>query len=98
MLSLFFVLPRAPEHTTLVIEWHCAHEQPTPAELGVIELLHETVRREDIAIVESVQRGLRSRSYDRGPLMVQTETSSMSEHAVWDFQNKVDLAMRAPPD
>ena len=35
-------------------------------ELGVIQFLHETVRREDIAIVESVQRGLRSRSYERG--------------------------------
>ena len=34
MISLFFVVPRAPERTTLVIEWHCAHEQPTPAELG----------------------------------------------------------------
>ena len=93
MVSLFVALPRGPEHTTLVIEWHCARQQPSPAQLEVIEFLHETVRSEDIAIVESVQRGLRSRSFDRGPLMVHTEDSSMSEHAVCDFQTKVRHAM-----
>ena len=93
MISLFTALPRGPEHTTLVIEWHCACPQPTPAELEVIEFLHETVRSEDIGIVESVQRGMRSRSFNRSPLMVQAEDSSMSEHAVCDFQAKIRHAM-----
>ena len=95
MVSVFVVLPRGPEHTTLVIEWHCMRPQPTPAQREVIEFLHETVRSEDIAIVESVQRGLRSRSFNRGPLMVHAEDSSMSEHAVCDFQAKVRHVMNS---
>ena len=89
IVSVLAVVPRAPEHSTLIIEWHCAGERPTPAELAVIEFLHDTVRSEDLAIVESVQRGLRSRSFERGPLMVDAERSFMSEHAVQDFQARV---------
>ena len=89
IVSVLAVVPRAPEHSTLIIEWHCARERPTPAELAVIEFLHDTVRSEDFAIVESVQRGLRSRSFERGPLMVDAERSFMSEHAVQDFQARV---------
>ena len=95
VVSLLVAVPRGPEHTTLVIEWHCTRERPTPAELEVIEFLHKTVRSEDVALVESVQRGLRSRSFDRGPLMVHAEDSSMSEHAVQDFQAKVRHAMNS---
>ena len=89
IVSVLAVVPRAPEHSTLIIEWHCARERPTPAELAVIDYLHDTVRSEDLAIVESVQRGLRSRSFERGPLMVDAERSFMSEHALQDFQAKV---------
>ena len=40
---------------------------------------------EDIALCESVQRGLRSRSYDQGPLIYDQERSGISEHGLHHF-------------
>ena len=96
--ATFAALARPTKRTpsaTLVIEWHCMRPQPTPAQRELIEFLHETVRSEDIAIVESVQRCMRSRSFNRGPLMVHAEDSSMSEHAVCAFQAKVRHVMNS---
>lgn len=44
---------------------------------------------EDFPLVEAVQRGLRSRGYERGPVMVDLAPSSLSEIGVRAFQDLV---------
>ena len=51
------------------------------------------VRREDFPLVESVQKGLRSRGYAQGRFIVDAERSYISEHAVHDLQLKVLRAL-----
>ena len=48
---------------------------------------------EDIGLVESVQRGLNSRGYDQGRLIVDKDRSDVSEHAVHHFQSLVQDAL-----
>ena len=43
----------------------------------------------DVALCESVQRGLKSRSYDQGRFMVDSDTSGIAEHAVHQFHRLV---------
>jgi len=47
----------------------------------------------DVALCESVQRGLKSRSYDQGRFMVDSDTSGIAEHAVHQFHRLVLSAL-----
>ena len=74
-LSTNVILPLGPEKTLTVFEWYF----PDPERAHVREAIRRTVdfsdeiQREDIAICEAVQRGVRSRSYDRGRYSVRRE-------------------------
>ena len=97
---VFHALPLAPERTRLVIEWYLAEETPDALQQAVIDHLHATVRTEDVALVESVQKGLHSQGYRRGRFMVDAERTNASEHAVHHFQGMVLQALRngsSPP-
>jgi len=49
---------------------------------------------EDIALCESVQRGLKSKGYDQGPLIVDPSRSGRGEHALHHFHRLVQKAMK----
>ena len=98
-LNVFHNMPTGPETTLQTIEWYFADAQPTPEEQQIIDYMHETVRPEDVVIVESVQEGLRSKGYGQGRFIVDTERTDISEHAVHDFQLRVRQALDEPvPD
>ena len=59
----------------------------------MIDFVH-TVRLEDIPICESVQKGLHSKGYQQGRLIVDPDRTDVSEHAVQDFQRQVASALR----
>lgn len=46
----------------------------------------KTTVEEDIHLVESVQRGLRSRGYNPGPLVVDPSSGVSSEHSIMHLQ------------
>lgn len=48
---------------------------------------------QDVAVCESVQRGLRSPGYRPGPLMVDTPRSWRSEQSIYHFGHKVLAAL-----
>ncbi len=50
---------------------------------------------EDIALCESVQRGLKSKSYDQGPFIYDQERAGISEHGVHHFHRLVQQALNA---
>ncbi len=91
-LTVFHNRPVAPERTVQTIEWYLEGDAPTEAEQEVIDFI-DVVRREDFPLVESVQKGLRSRGYAQGRFVVDAERSYISEHAVHDLQLKVLRAL-----
>jgi hypothetical protein len=54
----------------------------------VIDFVH-AVRMEDVPLCENVQRGLHSKGYERGRLVIDAGHTDLSEHAVHHFQQKI---------
>ena len=97
-LNVFHIVPVEPERSIQYIEWYFADPTPTEEESAVIKYLHETVRTEDVALCESVQRGLHSRGYQPGRLIVDPARTDASEHAVHHFQSLVRQALQNRED
>jgi len=57
------------------------------------EYTNNVLMPEDVALCESVQRGLRSRGYSQGPIIVDRERSGRSEHAIHHFHRMVQKAL-----
>ncbi|MDZ4737197.1 MAG: aromatic ring-hydroxylating dioxygenase subunit alpha [Rhodospirillaceae bacterium] len=91
-LTVFHHVPLGPEESVQRCEWYFPYETPSAADREVIDFVHE-VRREDIPICESVQKGLHSLGYRQGRFVVDADRSDISEHAVHDFQMKVLTAL-----
>jgi choline monooxygenase len=83
-LQLNLVLPLGPERTLVRFEWLV----PDPARPGLEAdfersfAFSDEVQREDTAICEAVQRGLRSRFYDRGRFSVKRENGVHHFHGL----------------
>ena len=69
VLNTFRWVPLAVDRTLLIREWWLSDAEPTEAEAKLISDDWEKTVWEDFAIVESVQRGVRSRGYRPGPLI-----------------------------
>ena len=85
-----------PERTIQQTEWYFPNETPSQGEREVIDFVN-VVRKEDIPICESVQRGLHSLGYQQGRFIVDNERTYVSEHAVHDFQLNVARALYESP-
>jgi len=84
-LSTNVILPLGPERTLTIFEWFFA-EPGTGAGWESMQqtiAFSDEIQQEDIKICEQVQRGLRSRSYDRGRF------SAKRENGVHHFQGLV---------
>jgi len=92
-LNLFHCMPTGAGASTQTIEWYFPDAEPTPAQAEVIDYLHRSVRMEDVALCESVQRGLASRAYHQGRLIVDPARSDASEHSVHHFQSLIRRAL-----
>ena len=57
------------------------------------EYTNNVLMPEDVALCESVQRGLKSRGYSQGPIIVDTDRSGRSEHAIHHFHRLVQKAL-----
>ncbi|MGH6719339.1 MAG: aromatic ring-hydroxylating oxygenase subunit alpha [Alphaproteobacteria bacterium] len=91
-LTVFHHVPLGPELMVQQCEWYFPHATPTAKEREVIDFV-DVVRKEDIPICESVQRGLHSLGYRRGRFVVDDGRTEISEHAVHDVQLKVLRAL-----
>ena len=90
--NLFVLAMMRGDHETTVFSGHryAADDAPDPARTAY---LNETLGPEDQGLCESVQRGLRSRSYDQGRLMVDPARSGTAEHGVHQFHRLVTRAL-----
>ena len=69
-LNTFRWVPLAVDRTMLIREWWLDSADPTPQQQEAIERDWTTTVVEDLGIMESVQRGVASRGYQPGPLIV----------------------------
>ena len=91
--QIFHVMPTGPEtcHETLI---NFGRSNPPEApELAVYDFFRDELNPEDISVVESVQRGIRSRGFRGGRLMVDAEKSWRSEASVHHFDSLVWRAL-----
>ena len=77
------ICPLAPERTLAVFEWYVLPEQLTnPETMRSVEFSHQT-QIEDIAICETVQKNLHSRSYQRGRYSIKQEVGVHAFHRMY---------------
>ena len=88
--------PAGPEETYEVFDFFFETDSPNDAEREAIKFIDETLQPEDIALVESVQRGMRTPAFNQGRYLVDPENSGLSEHAVHHFHSLIlDAYQRA---
>lgn len=74
-LSTNLIVPLDAGRTLTIFEWYFRNPGETAAGEKIRQIIDfsEEIQREDIAICEAVQRGLRSKTYDRGRYSVRRE-------------------------
>ncbi len=88
-----FVLAMMPSgHESTVFRGH-RYALGAAADEARIVYLNETLGPEDQRLCESVQQGLKSRSYNQGRFMVDAERSGTAEHGVHQFHRLVLAAL-----
>ena len=63
--------------------------QPNEVEDEAIRFIDDVLQPEDIALVESVQRGMNTPAFEQGRFLVDPQGSGMSEHAVHHFHSLI---------
>ncbi|WOE31752.1 MULTISPECIES: carnitine monooxygenase subunit alpha [unclassified Acinetobacter] len=89
-MTVIYELPVDEETTLQNYEIYFLNEELTQAQKELIEWYRTVFRPEDLNLVESVQRGLKSRGYrGQGRIMTDQQRSGISEHGIAYFQNLV---------
>ena len=87
-------IPAGPEETYEEFDFFFESAPPTEPEMEAIRFIDEVLQPEDIGLVESVQRGMRTPAFERGRYLVDPDGSGLSEHAVHHFHGLVLDAYR----
>ena len=92
------IIPVGPERTLETYDFFFETAEPTEAEREAIRYIDEVLQVEDIALVESVQRGMNTPAFTQGRIVYDPPGSGKSEHAVHHFHGLVlDAYARAAP-
>ncbi len=81
--------PVSETETYEVFDFFLESAEPNDDEKEAIKFIDEVLQPEDIALVESVQRGMRTPAFEQGRYLVDPEGSGLSEHAVHHFHGLV---------
>ena len=87
-------VPTGSERTYEEFDFFFESAPPTEQEMEAIRFIDEVLQPEDIGLVESVQRGMRTPAFQRGRYLVDPNGSGLSEHAVHHFHGMVLDAYR----
>jgi len=95
MMTVNTMVPIDADTTLQYYDFHLPAQEPTVKQMEVIAYYRDVFRAEDISLVESVQRGLKSRGYrGRGRIMVDRQRSGISEHGVAHFHQRVGQVLQ----
>ena len=83
------IIPVGPDRTLETYDFFLETPEPDPMELEAIRYLDEVLQREDIDIVESVQKGMMTPAFTQGRIVNDPDGSGKSEHAVHHFHGLV---------
>ncbi|WP_106238298.1 aromatic ring-hydroxylating oxygenase subunit alpha [Nonomuraea fuscirosea] len=83
------IIPDGPECTRETWDFYLETAEPDAAELDSIRYIDEVLQVEDIALAESVQRGMRTPAFTQGKIVYDPGGSGLSEHAVHHFHGLV---------
>ena len=92
---VFQVLPAGPERTLETWDFFFETPELESAELESVKYIDEVLQVQDITIVESVQRGMRTPAFDQGRIVYDPAGTGLSEHGVHHFHGLVLDAYRA---
>ncbi len=85
------------DHVVVWRGWYSVDGQESETLRGLAVQDRQTTVAEDITLVESVQRGLKSRGYRPGPLVLDPQCGVNSEHSVKVLQDWMRQAVDTPP-
>ncbi|MDA0261615.1 MAG: aromatic ring-hydroxylating dioxygenase subunit alpha [Proteobacteria bacterium] len=88
--------PRSPERSSEILDNFCVNDPPTDKDWAQIDRFRDLSQAQDIAPMEAQQRGIRSRAYTQGRLMVDGARSWRSEHGVHHFHRLVWETLNGP--
>ena len=89
------VIPVGPDRTFETYDFYFETSEPNEAEREAIRYLDEVLQREDIALCESVQKGMETPAFTQGRIVSDPSGSGLSEHAVHHFHGLVLDAYKA---
>ena len=89
---MFQILPSEPERTRVRHDFYLLGK-PSTEEERFMDWFSHTLNVGDIDLCENVQKGLHSRGYHQGRLVVDREHVEYSEHHVYFFQDFVRKAL-----
>lgn len=96
MMTINTMFPIDAETTLQLYDFYLPTETPDAKQLEIIAYYRDVFRDEDLRLVESVQRGLKSRGYaGRGRVMVDRQRSGISEHGIAHFHHRVAQVLQA---
>jgi len=95
MMTVNTMVPINQELTLQYYDFYLPTAEPTPAQMAVIAFYRDVFRAEDIGLVESVQRGMKSRGFrGQGRIMTDQARSGISEHGIAHFHQQVVDVLR----
>ena len=83
------IIPAGPDRTLETYDFYLETPEADAMELDAIRYLDEVLQVEDIALVESVQRGMNTPAFKQGRIVSDPNGSGKSEHAVHHFHGLV---------
>jgi carnitine monooxygenase subunit len=92
---VFQILPAGPDRTLETWDFYLETPEPDAAEKESIRYVDEVLQRQDISLVESVQRGMRTPAFSQGRIVYDPAGSGLSEHGVHHFHGLILEAYRA---
>jgi choline monooxygenase len=92
---VFQVVPAGPDRTLETWDFYFETAELEDAEVQSIRYVDEVLQAQDIALVESVQRGMNTPAFDQGRIVYDPSGSGLSEHGVHHFHGLVLDAYRS---
>ncbi|WP_211589785.1 SRPBCC family protein [Microbispora sp. H11081] len=89
------VIPAGPGRTLETWDFYFETAELMDAEVEAVRYIDEVLQQQDIAIVESVQRGMSTPAFDQGRIVYDPSGSGLSEHGVHHFHGLVLDAYRS---
>ena len=94
-ISALMMIPDGTDRTIEHLDWFLPTAEVSKQVQEAMTYMDKTLQPEDIALCESVQRGLKSKGYNQGRFVIDPVHPELSEHGVHHFQRMVARALSA---